>query len=127
MLSNPSKEGSHAVTADDVGDRRAGAGRRGQVAVEVKLTVAESAGVARAAEPVTSGVPFAKGAVKDVANLALADAAGKPLPAQFTRLAPGPTAPSAGRSSIRRWTSRRTARLTLLSRTANPRHRRIPF
>jgi len=59
-------------------------------AVEVKLTVTEPTGVARTAEPVTSGVPFAKGAVKDVGSLSVTDAAGKPLPAQFIQLTPWP-------------------------------------
>lgn len=53
--------------------------------LEVRLTVAERAGVARTNEPVSNGVPFPKGALKeeDAQNLALFDAAGRPIPAQF--------------------------------------------
>lgn len=50
-------------------------------AVEVPLTATEAAGVARTAEPVTTGVPFAKGVLKDVQTLMLkdrADTAGRP-------------------------------------------------
>jgi len=59
--------------------------RASVAAVEVRLTVTERAGVARVAEPVSNGVPFPRGALKveDAANLALFDAAGKPVPAQF--------------------------------------------
>ncbi len=53
-------------------------------ALEVKLTVGESAGVARKAGTVTSGVPFAKGAVKDISRLSVS-AGGKVVPAQFTQ------------------------------------------
>ncbi len=52
----------------------------------VKLKAAEPAGVERVAEPVTSGVPFPEGLVKDVSKLALVDAAGKPVPAAFTAI-----------------------------------------
>jgi len=52
----------------------------------VKLKVVEPAGVERVAEPISSGVPFPQGAVKDVAKLALLDAAGKPVPAAFTAI-----------------------------------------
>ncbi|MCG3178720.1 MAG: hypothetical protein BIFFINMI_01049 [Phycisphaerae bacterium] len=50
------------------------------------LTVTESAGVARADEPVTSGVPLPKGLVKDVSELALKTADGKDVPASFSLL-----------------------------------------
>jgi hypothetical protein len=56
-------------------------------AVEVKLTVTDDAGVPRRAATVTSGVPFARGAVKDVARLSAA-AGGKNIPAQFLPIAP---------------------------------------
>ena len=56
------------------------------LAVEVKLTVAEAAGVARKGATVTSGVPFAKGAVTDLAKLS-ASLDGKPIAAQFVKLA----------------------------------------
>ncbi len=56
-------------------------------ALEVKLTVSDDAKVARKAGAVTSGVPFAKGALKDVKKLSVS-AGGKVLPAQFTKLAP---------------------------------------
>jgi len=59
-------------------------------AVEVALTVAETAGVARASEPVTTGVPFAKGALKSIAALSLRDEAGMALPAQFRVLSKWP-------------------------------------
>jgi exo-rhamnogalacturonan lyase-like protein len=52
--------------------------------VEVPLTVTERAGVARVANHVNSGVPLPMGAVKDMAELALFDAAGKPVNAQIT-------------------------------------------
>ena len=58
-------------------------------AVEVKLTVADTTGVARKGEPVTTGVPFAKGAVKDVSKLT-ASVAGTLIPAQFIKTVPWP-------------------------------------
>ena len=58
-------------------------------AVEVKLDVEDHAGAARNAGIVTSGVPFAKGAVKDVSKLS-ARVGGKVMPAQFLQLAPWP-------------------------------------
>lgn len=59
-------------------------------AFDVPLTVTETAGVARTSEPVTTGVPLAKGAVKDAAALRLVDEKGGQLPAQFRALAPWP-------------------------------------
>lgn len=56
----------------------------------VKLKVAEVAGVERRSEPVTSGIPFPQGAVKDASELALAGADGKPVPAAFTVLTTWP-------------------------------------
>jgi PcRGLX-like N-terminal RIFT barrel domain/PcRGLX-like protein central beta sandwich domain len=55
-------------------------------ALEVKLTVSDIAGVARKGGTVRSGVPFAKGAVKDLKKLAVS-AGGKKIPAQFRQLA----------------------------------------
>ena len=51
--------------------------------LRVPLTVTEPAGVVRADEPVTSGVPLPKGAVTDVGRLRLVGPDGKPVPAQF--------------------------------------------
>ncbi len=53
----------------------------------VRVTVSEPAGVARKVAPVTGGIPFKKGQVKTVAELALFDKSGKPVPAQFSKLA----------------------------------------
>ena len=51
-------------------------------AVEVKLTVEDPAKVARKGEAVTTGVPFAKGVLKDVSKLSVS-AGGKKVPAQL--------------------------------------------
>lgn len=51
--------------------------------VSVRLRVAEPAGVARYAEPVTTGIPFPRGVVKDLAGLRLVDGKGQMLAAQF--------------------------------------------
>jgi len=59
-------------------------------AAEIPLTVSESAGVARSGEPVSSGVPLARGTVADVASLSLRDDAGRAVPAQFRALASWP-------------------------------------
>jgi exo-rhamnogalacturonan lyase-like protein len=63
-------------------------------ALEVKLTVADGADTARKAGVITSGVPFAKGVVKDVGKLSVSAAggstgltAGKVIPAQFKQIA----------------------------------------
>ena len=55
--------------------------------LKVTITVKEPAGVARHAEPASGGIPFKKGQVKSVDQLALFDRSGKPVPAQFTKLA----------------------------------------
>ncbi|MCG3178045.1 MAG: hypothetical protein BIFFINMI_00368 [Phycisphaerae bacterium] len=55
--------------------------------ISVPVTVAEPIGVARAAFPASGGIPFKPGQVKDVADLTLLDAAGKSVPAQFSKLA----------------------------------------
>ena len=54
--------------------------------LNVKLNLTERAGVARQGEPVTGGVPLPAGAIKDISELAVLDAAGKPVPAQFAVL-----------------------------------------
>ncbi len=56
-------------------------------ALEVKLQVTNSEEVAREPALVTSGVPFAKGAVRDVSNLTVS-ANGQAIPAQFVRTVP---------------------------------------
>lgn len=56
-------------------------------AIEAKLTVRETAGVARSGGIVNCGVPFAKGAVKDLSRLSVS-VDGKPVAAQFKVLAP---------------------------------------
>jgi hypothetical protein len=56
----------------------------------VRLKVADAAGVERRAEPVTSGIPFPQGAVKDAGELALTGPDGKPAPAAFTVLSTWP-------------------------------------
>ena len=50
----------------------------------VPLKVADTAGVERVAEPVTSGIPFPEGLVQDASKLALVDSAGRAGPAAFT-------------------------------------------
>ena len=55
--------------------------------LKVTVTVKEPVGVARQAESASGGVPFRKGQVKSVDELALFDQAGQPVPAQFTKLA----------------------------------------
>jgi hypothetical protein len=57
--------------------------------MEVKLAVRDDAKVARKGGTVTSGVPFAKGAVKDPAKLSVS-AGGKAIPAQFAVLSKWP-------------------------------------
>lgn len=56
-------------------------------ALDVRLQVTETDQVARTPAIVTTGVPFAKGALKDVSKLTV-QAAGKALPAQFLPLSP---------------------------------------
>lgn len=55
-------------------------------AVEVPVSVTEPLGVARSNMPVTGGIPMMSGALKDADQLVLVDAAGAPVPAQFTIL-----------------------------------------
>ncbi|MHC4916190.1 MAG: exo-rhamnogalacturonan lyase family protein, partial [Planctomycetota bacterium] len=56
-------------------------------AVEVKLEGAEAAKAARAPAVVTSGIPFARGVLKDVSRLSV-KVDGKALPAQFAKTVP---------------------------------------
>jgi hypothetical protein len=58
--------------------------------LDVALSVEEPAGVARAGWPVTSGVPFSRGALTDPARLILADSAGRTVPLQTDVLARWP-------------------------------------
>ena len=51
--------------------------------LDVPLTVAEPAGVARIAEPVTFGVPLPKGLTSDTARLRLTRPDGRAVPASF--------------------------------------------
>lgn len=59
-------------------------------AAEVKLAVTEPAGVARFAGPVTSGVPFAAGALRDARAVELRDDQGRRVPLQTDALARWP-------------------------------------
>lgn len=59
-------------------------------ALEVKLAVEEPSGTARGGWPVTSGVPFAQGALPDAAHLTLLSGDGQPLPLQTDVLARWP-------------------------------------
>ena len=52
----------------------------------VELRVADHAGVPRRSEPITSGIPFPRGLVKDAADLRLVDEGGKVVPAAFTAI-----------------------------------------
>lgn len=56
-------------------------------AVEVKLTVENTSQVDREGDVVTTGVPFAKGAIKDVSKLAI-KVDDKAIPAQFVNIVP---------------------------------------
>jgi len=51
--------------------------------LDLPLTVEESAGLKRVAEPVTFGVPLPKGLLRDVARLRLYGPGGRPVPADF--------------------------------------------
>jgi len=52
-------------------------------ALDVPMTLTETAGVERKGDPVSVGVPIPRGALKDVAGLCVLDPAGKKVPAQF--------------------------------------------
>ncbi len=70
--------------------------------LNVPLRVLNPLNVARASEPVTSGVPLPREAgITDPASLRLVDAAGEPLPAQFTPLARWGGAPDDSAAPIR--------------------------
>ncbi len=74
----------------------------GASGLDVPLTVRETAGVARAQEPVTSGVPIPRSAsLVDLARLRLLDANGKPVAAQFTPLARWGGAPGDATKPVR--------------------------
>ncbi len=51
--------------------------------LDIPLTIEESTGVARVAEPVTTGVPFPKGVLRDASRLRLYGPDGKAVPAAF--------------------------------------------
>lgn len=51
--------------------------------MKINLTVEERLGIARVDEPVTSGVPLAKGALESVDGLQLVDSNGQTVPASF--------------------------------------------
>ena len=55
--------------------------------LSVKVVVSEPAGLERKAEPAVGGIPFKKGVVKSVDDLALVDKDGKGVPVQFSKLA----------------------------------------
>lgn len=59
----------------------------GLIALEVKLEVRGDTKLARESSPVTAGIPFARGAVRDLNRLRV-EAKGVPVPAQFLQLAP---------------------------------------
>ena len=54
--------------------------------VSIAIQVAEPAGTARLGEPVTSGVPLPRGAVREAGRLWLSDAGGRAVPLQRTPL-----------------------------------------
>jgi hypothetical protein len=51
--------------------------------LDLPLTIAETAGIARAAEPVTFGVPLPEGVARDTGRLRLIAPDGRPAPASF--------------------------------------------
>jgi len=68
----------------------AGLAREAVGGVSVGLTVRETAGAARHREPVTTGVPFARGALRQTGGLRLLDAEGKAVLADVHVLSPWP-------------------------------------
>lgn len=65
-------------------------GSRARQPGTIPLTVAETGTAGRLAWPVTSGVPFPKGALADGSQCRILTPAGQPLPAQFRELARWP-------------------------------------
>lgn len=53
------------------------------IALDVPLTIVETLGVTRTAEPVTFGVPLPKGVLRDTRQLRLVDPGGRAVPAEF--------------------------------------------
>ena len=60
------------------------------MAAQVTLSVTEPSGIGRQNWPVTSGIPFAEGVLKQAGQVALTDSAGKPVPLQTHVLAAWP-------------------------------------
>ena len=63
------------------------AARGGEPPLDVPLTIEETAGVPRTAEPVSTGVPLPRGLVEDAGALRLVGPDGNAVPAQFRVLA----------------------------------------
>ena len=80
----------------------AAAGGLGAQSLDVPVTVAETAGVRRSAEPVTFGVPLPKGLLRETERLRLYGPDGKPVPAAF-RAASRWWDDAAGQNSSLRW------------------------
>jgi hypothetical protein len=57
--------------------------RKEPTGLSIPISVAETDGIARAAEPVSAGIPLPREAVFGVGDLALVDADGSAIPAQF--------------------------------------------
>jgi len=70
--------------------------------LDVPVTVEETAGIRRAAEPVTFGVPLPKGLLRETERLRLYGPDGKPVPAAF-RAASRWWEDAAGQNSSLRW------------------------
>lgn len=66
--------------------REAGNLRSAAAFAKIPLTIAERSGIARTGEPVTTGVPFARGTLFGGARLRLDDSAGQPVPCEFAPL-----------------------------------------
>ncbi len=64
--------------------------QNGAPSLSIPISVAETAGIARSAEPVSAGIPLPREAVFGVGELALLDAAGNAVPTQFEVLARWP-------------------------------------
>ena len=57
---------------------------------DINAIIREPSGVSRTQWPLSAGLPFAQGALRDPAQIAIADSAGKPLPTCATALATWP-------------------------------------